>query len=103
MSDTVKRILIVDDQDGWLECIAGVLGKIECSVDFAKTFNEAQTKLKNEHFDLSIIDMRLREQDEYDVQGIDLLQWIYNVRKGQPPAIILTGHLDDQSFGQFLK
>ena len=29
---------------------------------------------------------------DYDVGGIDLLEWLHKYRNNKPPAIILTGH-----------
>lgn len=87
-----KKILIVDDQESWQESISGILEEIGCAVHFAKNYHEARSKLESEDYDLSIIDIRLEEAVDYNVEGIDLLEWIYKDRQGHPPVIILTGH-----------
>lgn len=92
MSKRAKKILIVDDLEAWLHSIAEILEDIDCSLDFAKNYIEAQTKLKSDYFDLCIIDIRLEEKVDYNVAGIDLLEWIYRDQHGKPPVIILTGH-----------
>ena len=92
MSEQTKKILIVDDQESWCDTMSDILEEIGCTVDFAKTYPEAQAKLKNGKYDLSIIDIRLQEEVDYNVAGIDLLEWIQKNRQGQPSAIILTGH-----------
>jgi len=90
MNKKSREILVVDDQEGWCEAIAAVLEDAECSVRFARTYGEALAELQSRNPDLIIIDIRLEEQI-YNVEGIDLLQWI-SEHKRWLPAIILTGH-----------
>ncbi len=92
MENKRKKILIVDDLKAWRESIASILENEDYSLDFAATLENAQKKLKQEKFDLCIIDIRLQEDVDYNVEGIDLLEWIHKNKQGQPPAIILTGH-----------
>jgi len=91
MNDKQWKVLVVDDQKGWCEAIADVLEEAGCSVQFAETAIEAIAKLDNQTFDLAIIDVRLEEQVEYNVEGIDLLQRI-SESKRELPSVILTGH-----------
>jgi DNA-binding NtrC family response regulator len=86
-----RRVLVVDDQLGWREAISSVLEEIDCLVQSSASSREAKALIQSQNFDLAIIDIRLAIQDGYNVDGIDLLQWIYE-EELDLPVIILTGY-----------
>ncbi|MCB0289120.1 MAG: response regulator [Calditrichaeota bacterium] len=88
----LKKVLIVDDLASWQDSLAGLLSDIGCILEFAATVPDAKQRLQSSKFDLCIIDIRLQEDVDYDVGGIDLLEWLHKHKNNQPPAIILTGH-----------
>lgn len=69
------KTIIVDDIPEYVESI-----KIEMPEEFelyeAYSLNEAKEKFQKIKFDLAIIDVRLKEEDEENKEGIDLLEWI---------------------------
>lgn len=88
----LKRVLIVDDLASWQDSLTAVLNDIGCELEYAETVPKAKQILESQYFDLCIIDIRLQENVDYDVGGIDLLEWLHKHRDNKPIAIILTGH-----------
>ena len=87
-----KKVLIVDDLASWQDSLAALLSDIGCELAYAEAVPIAKQMLESQNFDLCIIDIRLQENVDYDVGGIDLLEWLHTHRNNRPPAIILTGH-----------
>jgi len=54
-------ILIVDDDQNWLDILSRLLEKDGFSVDLAKDSTEAENKLKSTKYKLLITDVRLQE------------------------------------------
>jgi DNA-binding NtrC family response regulator len=92
---TLGRILIVDDQRNWRRTLKQILSAEGHEVVLAATLAEAEAALSGATFDLAIVDMRLVDEDEYDVQGIELLNLIKK-REPQTCAIILTGYRTEE-------
>jgi len=77
----MKKILIVDDQELYLNSLAFALQKyFEVSVATSK--DKALEKLKSP-FDIVLIDIRLDENDDNNTDGLKLLEWI---KMNQPEA-----------------
>jgi DNA-binding NtrC family response regulator len=70
----VKKILIVDDQELYLNSLAFALQK-HFEVTTAKSLVEATDKLSKD-FDIALVDIRLDEKEEGNIDGIKLLEWI---------------------------
>lgn len=85
------KVLMVDDQQWWYDSLAPLLEELNCSVNFTNTAQSAITELKSCVYDLLILDLRLQEDKEYDVQGLDVLEEMVKFEKA-PPAIVLSGH-----------
>ena len=85
------KVLMVDDQRWWYDALAPILEEMECAVNFVNTAKSAITELKSCAYDLLILDLRLQEDKEYDVQGLDVLEELARFEKA-PPAIVLSGH-----------
>jgi len=78
-----KSILIVDDQELYLNSLAFALQKY-FDVTVANSKVEALNKLK-ESYDMALIDIRLDEKEEGNIDGIKLLEWI---RMNRPETIV---------------
>jgi two-component system, NtrC family, nitrogen regulation response regulator NtrX len=81
-----ERLLIVDDEAGIRETLAGILEDEGYSADGAATAAEAQARLARESFDLVLLDVWLPDRD-----GLELLA---EVRDADPelPVIVISGH-----------
>jgi DNA-binding NtrC family response regulator len=84
-------VLIIDDQMGWYEAIAPILEDMNCIVHHVNTAKSAFLEIQNRDYSLIILDLRLTEEKEYDVQGLDILEKL-SKREKAPPVIIWTGH-----------
>ena len=82
----VKRLLLVDDEVGYLEVLAKRLTHRGFKVTTASSGAEAIRTLRKWEFDLAVVDLKMEDMD-----GIEVLK----VLKKMDPAlqvIILTGH-----------
>ncbi|MBU1341441.1 MAG: response regulator [Proteobacteria bacterium] len=75
-----KKVLVVDDEPDILETLEELL--YMCSVDMASTFEEAVTFLKNNTYDVAILDIM-------GVKGYDLLEVTNTMGI---PSLMLTAH-----------
>jgi DNA-binding response OmpR family regulator len=81
-----KRLLLVDDEVGYLEVLSKRLVHRGFDVTTASSGAEAIRALRNWEFDLAVVDLKMEDMD-----GIEVLK----VLKRMDPAlhvIILTGH-----------
>jgi DNA-binding NtrC family response regulator len=81
-----KRLLLVDDEVGYLEVLSKRLTHRGYNVTTASSGAEAIRALRNWEFDLAVVDLKMEDMD-----GIEVLK----VLKRMDPAlhvIILTGH-----------
>ena len=82
----VKKLLLVDDEVGYLDVLAKRLTHRGFKVTTASSGAEAIRALRNWEFDLAVVDLKMEDMD-----GIEVLK----VLKKMDPAlqvIILTGH-----------
>jgi len=56
MNSHPKRVLCVEDEEDISSMIVSLLSLIECEVVLARTFDEAHRKIREEHFDLYLLD-----------------------------------------------
>ncbi|MBD3341250.1 MAG: response regulator [Candidatus Lokiarchaeota archaeon] len=70
----MKTILIIDDQLMYLKSLEFALKK-NFAVLIASNYNEALEKLKN-NVDIALIDIRLDESDESNMDGLKILEWV---------------------------
>jgi two-component system, OmpR family, aerobic respiration control sensor histidine kinase ArcB len=86
------RILVVEDNATAALVVAGVLKRLGCVVDHAKTGNEAVEMALNNSYDLIFMDIGLP-----DISGLTVTKKIRNFandRNAQVPIVALTGHVD---------
>jgi len=80
------KLLLVDDEEGFVNVIANRMGKR--GIDAAKALNgtEAIQKLRKEDFDVAVLDLKMEDMD-----GIEVLK-VFKKMVPQMPVIMLTGH-----------
>jgi len=71
----MKKLLIVDDQLLYLKSLELVLRK-EYEVYLAQSYDEAINLLTNQDINLALIDVRLDEDNEENIDGLRILEWI---------------------------
>ena len=56
MNSHPKRVLCVEDKEDTCSMISAMLGLINCEAVSASTFNEARQRIREEQFDLYLLD-----------------------------------------------
>ena len=85
----MKKILIVDDQQQYLDSLAVCLKK-KFEVYTASTFDSALQALSKD-VDIALIDIRLDEKDDKNIDGLRILEWIKFNRPGTV-AFVMSAH-----------
>jgi two-component system response regulator GlrR len=85
-SMSTARLLVVDDDQNLLELARTRLTAANYDVTVAVDAEDAFAATKSGNFDLSVVDLRLADQD-----GMTLMERLHAVHPGMP-VIILTGH-----------
>ena len=80
------RILLVDDEEAFVNIIAKRLSKRNFRVTCALSGTEAIQALRKDDFDLCVLDLKME-----DMNGIDVLK-IFKKMVPEMPVIMLTGH-----------
>ena len=92
MTSNVKiRLLLVDDEVGYLEVLSKRLGKRNLDVTTANTGQQAIQTLRNNDFDVAVVDLKMTDMD-----GIEVLT-IFKKMDPDLAVIILTGHGSEQA------
>jgi DNA-binding NtrC family response regulator len=89
--NTQKYILIVDDQENWRNVIKSVLADEQYCISEADNAETAKEILAKTPCDLAVLDVRLQDEQTFNVEGLDLVKSV----KAQNPAakvIVLTGY-----------
>lgn len=95
MGDTIKdlnqetnriRLLLVDDEEGYVNVLANRLGKRKIDVTKAFSGGEAIRAVRNQDFDVAILDLKME-----DMNGIEVLK-VFNQMDLKMEVIMLTGH-----------
>jgi DNA-binding NtrC family response regulator len=81
-----KRVLLVDDEEGYVTVLAKRLARRDFRVRTALSGSEAIRTLRNDSFDLAVVDLKMQDMD-----GIELLK-VFKAMEPKMPVIILTGH-----------
>jgi CheY-like chemotaxis protein len=85
------RILVVDDMDSWRKLIPSILP--EYDVVTVGTYADAVRVIESYDFDVAVLDIRLEDEDSWNVDGVSLMR---HVREHKPHAgmVIFTGYLE---------
>ena len=84
-------ILIVDDLPNWRRQLSAVLARYGYTAEVVCTAAEARTALASGQFKLAVIDIRLVDADESNVEGLELLEEIDKTGLDLK-VIIMTGY-----------
>jgi DNA-binding NtrC family response regulator len=101
MESVPVRVLLVDDEVGFAEVLQKRMGKRGLAVTTATNGTDAIQTLRNQDFDVVILDLKME-----DMSGIEVLQ-IFKKMVPDLPVIMLTGHGSEKaaregvSFGAF--
>jgi CheY-like chemotaxis protein len=87
-SDHVKRVLIAEDSEMNRQVFRGILEYMGLDVDFANTGIEALKRLKEEIYDLLIVDIQMPEMSGFEV--ISRYKSLYG-GKSRIPIVVVTG------------
>ncbi|MBI9085542.1 MAG: response regulator [Desulfobacterales bacterium] len=80
------RVLLVDDEEGFIAVLAKRLGKRGLTVRTASGGGEAIRILRRHDFDVAVLDLKLEDMD-----GIEILK-VFKQMAPDMPVIMLTGH-----------
>jgi len=81
-----RKLLLIDDEEGYVTILAKRLAKRNFLVKTALSGVEAIRLLRNESFDLAVLDLKMEDMD-----GIEVLK-VFKAMEPEMPVIILTGH-----------
>lgn len=88
-----RKILIIDDQSFYLNSLEVALKK-KFSVETAANYDDAIDKLEHpseKEFDAALIDIRLDQNDEENIDGLKILEWI-KMNKPQISAFVMSAY-----------
>jgi CheY-like chemotaxis protein len=91
MSGRTIHVLVVDDQENWRSVLRFLLEKEGLYVSEAKNSEEAKDKLAHKNFDLALLDVKLEDDQVFNVEGLDLLNYI-KINYPNIKVIVLTGY-----------
>ncbi len=91
MENSSSKLLVVDDIKDWQITLSGVLRDIGYIVATAGSMAEAIKLLENNKYDLALLDLRLDETDEDNVDGLKLAEIIRD-RWPEVKMIVVTGY-----------
>jgi len=87
--DKTRHILLVDDQENWHEQLGEILDDFQISHVY--DMEKAEKIVARQSFDLAVLDVTLVDEEEFNIEGLSLIQVIK--RKNPSIAIIiLTGY-----------
>lgn len=97
-----KNILIIDDEGLVTKSLQKLLTKEGYNAVVVNSGKEAIEKFKNLEFDLVVSDVRMPDVD--GIETIERLRQIQKELKRNPiPEIIITGYVNEESYGRALK
>jgi len=80
------RLLIVDDERGYVNVLAKRMAKRNIQVTAAYSGSEGIQALRKQDFDVAVLDLKMEDMD-----GIEVLKIFQKMVPGMP-VIMLTGH-----------
>ena len=85
------RILLVDDEVGFVDVVSKRLSKRNIDVTQALSGTEGIQALRGQDFDVAVLDLKMEDMD-----GIEVLR-IFKKMVPEMPVIMLTGHGSEQA------
>jgi len=97
-----KNILVIDDDGLVSKSLCGLLKTSGYSADALEKAFDVVEKIKDEHIDLIVVDIRMPE-----INGVDLAKRIKEILKSKKkpaiPFIFITGYVDSQDIEEAKK
>ncbi len=88
---SLKNVLVVEDEDKWLDIYKRNIERLEYPVRLARNLQEAINILKEMVFAVAIVDMRLDTYDDRNVDGLRVLEEIVSLGD-ITSSIVVTGY-----------
>lgn len=85
------RLLLVDDEEGYVQVLAKRLGRRSIQVTAALSGSEGIQQLRRQDFDVAVLDLKMEDMD-----GIEVLR-VFKRMDPEMPVIMLTGHGSEKS------
>lgn len=85
------RLLLVDDERGFVDIISKRMGKRNIEVTKAFSGTEGIRALRGQDFDVAVLDLKMEDMD-----GIEVLKLFKKIVPDMP-VIMLTGHGSEQA------
>jgi len=85
------RLLIVDDEEGFVNVLTKRLVKRGIHVTVALSGTECLQTVQNNDFDVAVVDLKMKDMD-----GIEILKFVKNTCPAMA-VIMLTGHGSEQA------
>ncbi|MDH3558232.1 MAG: response regulator [Deltaproteobacteria bacterium] len=80
------KVLLVDDEEGYVNVLAKRMTKRQVDVSIALSGSEAIQTLRKKDFDVAVVDLKME-----DIDGIEVLK-IFKKMDPELPVVMLTGH-----------
>jgi len=85
------RLLLVDDEEGYVNVLSNRMAKRNIDVTKALTGTAGIQALRKEDFDVAVLDLKMEDMD-----GIEVLK-VFKKMVPHMPVIMLTGHGSEQA------
>ena len=85
------HILVVDDQENWRRALKSLLEGEGFQVTEASHVQEAKDLLMKTQFHLVVVDIRLKDKETYNVEGLELLHYIKS-QTSTTKTVVLTAY-----------
>jgi len=86
----MKRILIIDDIEEYLDSLANAL-RDEYDVLKARTLEEAKSLASKHRIDIALVDIRLSEEDMTNRDGLVFLEWM-KMNYPEIPVVVMSAY-----------
>jgi len=91
----MSDILVADNNEHWLNVICGLLTRANHNVIRAKSDTEALWAFDNQHLDLAVLDLRLKDNsNDYDISGFKVAK----ETDRSIPKIIVSNYASEKEF-----
>lgn len=97
LSDKRIRVLLVDDEEGYVNVLANRLKKRRFDVTKAFSGSDAIKAVRGNDFDVAILDLKMEDMD-----GIEVLK-VFNQMGLEMKVIMLTGHGSQEAANEGLR
>jgi ActR/RegA family two-component response regulator len=91
MDSSKLRALVVDDNPVWLRMLVRLVNEVNYEVTTASSCEEAWQKIEKDMPDLVVADLRLKDEDESNTEGLLLIGKLKEDRELES-AVLVTGY-----------